>query len=279
MDDIMASVAGGAKRVFVIDRTKEDASDNVEELRFRLVGAGFDVGITTHAQKAGELCSVLKTTSILSKMRSRKDATILYLDASAKKLVLPEKLGVADNRIVIVYLRTHLQKNPYPKRRFDATHVINVGDNVNSFVAMAQDLLARPGADLEDVPPHDLNMVGLILMHNALFCAPGVGDCEALYDSLVAAETFATTEDSAISNVVQVAALLHCVRGNPARTRPFEFTQHLSRYSIQSGSKKKAIERADQLKAPGMCYEDILLANEIAPNALEDLFAGFKRGM
>lgn len=267
-DVIHSIVVDKARSVLVVDRHPENSDDHVHELSKQLRLIGFDVGINTQIKSAHDLNVMVRQKSILSIMKNKRDATILVMDATSKKLVLPQKLSVGESRILILYIQTHLQKLPYAKKYFDAVHMVSGSDATNTYVTMVSKMVMDgiDDCDLEDMSQHDITMMNLILMQNIHASKPSLCQCIHTYKNLVASEVFANNVDDSVgmANIIQGASLLALMRGSPPPPdTKFHFTQHLSRYSVLGGTKRKQIDSSVDLKIPGMTYGDVLLHTDV----------------
>ena len=256
LHSIVNDVSKGLQRILVIDKCKDTYLDSVEALRSLLLERGYEVAINNSMSNPKDLDNILKNTSILSILKNKKEATIVCMDTTSKKFTFPAKWKLANNRVIIVYIHTHLQKTPLSKKLFESTHTLSDGDLLNNSVTMANEIIAGV-VKLEELHVHDLNLICLILLHNFYFCVPKLNDCLQTYESLAMCEQSHSTEEGCFSNIIQVLTLIAYIRLNGTRSRAFEFTQHLSRYSVHSGFKKKLIEKSPDLK-DCTSFEDLL---------------------
>lgn len=267
--DVIRSITNGkARSLLVVDRHRDNAEDRVQDLKRDLEKVGFEVGVNTGVMTPQDLHVMVHQKSIFSIMNNRREATILAMDTTSKKMMLPKKLVVGDTRVLIIYMQTHLQKLPYAKKLFDVVHIIQGIDMTNTYVAMAMNMvMGNHPCDVEEMLQHDITMLNLVLMQNIHKSRPKLSCCIETYKTLVAAEMFANNLDDSLhmANIVQANALLAVMkRTPPALSTKFDFTQHLSRYSVQSSNKRKQIESSVQLKIPGLVYEEVLLHTDIS---------------
>jgi hypothetical protein len=282
------------KRILVVDRTREDSvDDNVDILKGKLNRAGFYVAVQHQGCKASELATLMRSTSILSIIKNKREVTIVVVENLEKKQVLPQNIETfGGKRVVILYMHTRMQKNPYTKGKFEEVFLVNdVDAGTNDFVIMAETMKdetepeAWP-ARVEKLGQHDAVMLYLILMHNVFACAPPFAACAHAYAMLRDGELASRLDDGGVQAcMTQLLVLLSLLKGSPQK-RPFLFTQHLSRHSVHSATRKRMMDRIEDMRQPGQTWETMILANhgaaagkkstDVPRNVAFDVFQTFR---
>lgn len=253
MDEIVKTIKDKKyRKVLLVDKSTEFDIEKLVELKDACIRHGFRTSIFNNDDVVIETA---KLTSILAHMYKSIECDIYFVDSCSKPLSIPKDFVVSKNRVLIIVLHTRFKKQPYAKKLFD--YVLTINDECeNQHVAMAKSML-KTEVELGDVDIHDLNMLMLIFHQNVLKLKLPIAKLIELFKTLVISEMFVCHEDAPITPLIQVSSLAQEFKG--AKMRTMEFTQHLSKYSLQSANKKKIIEKYFQIK--DVAYEKLLLEN------------------
>lgn len=240
------------QKVLLVDKSVVFDINQLVELKNACTDHGFRTTIFNNDDMSIEST---KLTSIVAHMYKSIECDIYFVDSCSKPLTIPKEFVVSKNRILIIVLHTRFKKQPYAKKLFDYVLTIN-DESENQHISMAKSMI-KTEVDLGDVDVHDLNMLMLIFHQNVLKLKMPLGKLIALFKTLVTSEMFMCHEDAPITPLIQVSSLAQEFKGS--KIRSMEFTQHLSKYSLQSAHKKKIIEKYFQAK--DVVYEKLLLEN------------------
>jgi hypothetical protein len=263
MDAIVDAIfAGDMKKVLIVDKSVDFDEDCIPLFASIIMRRGLDVSINHLDDYKSMHC---RSSSILAIMKKVKEVVIVFADASSKPNKLPKDIHAGPNKIIIIYIHTKLKKIPYPKKKFDQIFVIHNEDDENQYIRMSNELLNRQSVD--DINTHDRNMVSLVLLHNLFTLKLPMDPLKFVYGLLVDSELMST--DPAY---LQAISLLHAYKTpGAARCKKLEFTKHLSKYSVQSATRKKIALKMDFLMASDSIYEELLVSGAPCPEELRDI--------
>lgn len=244
------------KKILLVDKSIEFDEHILLTLKQLFICAGYDALINNADDS---LVETSQFTSIIAHMRNNIEVNIHFIDSNTKPVVIPKDLVIGKNRVLVLVLHTRLKKLPYAKKLFDLFVIINE-ECENHHVRLTKHMIQNSykTTDLEDVDIHDLNMLMLILHQNVLKLKLPLHTLNCMYNLLVTSELFDYDEDIPITPTIQVAVLLREFVGG-MKLKGLDFTQHLSKYSIQSSNKKKIIEKHYELRY--FPYEKLLMSN------------------
>jgi hypothetical protein len=259
------------KKVLVVDKSLEFDEDSIRLLASLIGRRGLSVSIR-HTDDFKNMHS--QSSSILAIMKKSKEVVIAYADASTKPNTLPKEIHAAANKIVILYIHTKLKKLPYAKKQFDKMFVINNEDDENQYIRLTKSLLDSGDNAcecIEDINVHDLNMVSLVLLQNVFMTKLPMRRLQTLYNQMAYSELFANNgEDIPFGSFLQAFSLMHHFKSSGVRVKNLDFTQHLSKYSIQSATKKKVAQKMEFLMSSTQTYDELLTAPVCCPE-LQDI--------
>lgn len=268
-EDIVNCLFGTSpvKKILVVDKAPDFDPDSVQALAALIAHRGVAVSVK-HCDEFKDLHS--QSSSILAIIRKTKEVVIVFSDAPTRTNALPKDIHCAANKIIILYVHTTLKKLPYAKKQFDRMFVINDECNDNQYIKMTRGLIADDPMAIDDMLIHDLNMVSLVLLQNVFKLGMPPHRLQGLYDIMVNSELFAH-DDLPMTTHLQALGLL--VAFKHADARPIvklDFTQHLSKYSVQSATKKKLTAKLDFLRSCDRPYEQLMFGRD-CPAELQDI--------
>jgi hypothetical protein len=228
-------VAGGYRKVLVVDKSHDFTYDTLGLLSGLFEEKGFSTLVSTSLEDG--IFDKIGVPSVIGMFSKKVEVVIVYVDTSAcATLKIPSPFHVASKKILVMIINTKFKKQPIPKKFFDYTEIVNdLSGNVH--IEMANSLVDSPDK-IDSIDIHDMNMVILILHQNLLQTKSQI--LLGTYRMIVAAECFATSDDSFVSSYLQTLALLSAYK-HGSHVKKMEYTQHLSKYSVQCANKKKGI--------------------------------------
>eukprot|EP00798_Chlamydomonas_sp_ICE-L_P019586 gene19586-26269_t len=260
------------KKILVVDKAPDFDIECINVLA-RDVARAADVNVSIkHVDDFKTQHS--RSSSILAIIRKTKEVVIVFADKTSKCSPLPKEIHCAANKIILLYVHTMLKKLPYAKKHFDKILVINDEDDENQYIRMTNSLVGNRKTttrlQIEDIQVHDLNMIALILLQNMSKLNLAFAKMQKTYEILTCSELFSNHEDNPITSYIQVFCLMSTFKASRTQCKKLDFTQHLSKYSVQSATKKKQQAKADFISSSNLPYENMVVSPD-CPDELKDI--------